>query len=87
MVTTSTTSTIISDTTNTFINPLSSTEHKDILSNTSFANQQQHPQPSKQDIINNLIELAKQEQAKGNTSITSDKLDKLQSILQNKTKE
>ncbi|CCG23399.1 hypothetical protein CORT_0D05600 [Candida orthopsilosis Co 90-125] len=85
MVTTTTTSTITSDTTNTFINPLPPTEHKDILSNTSFANQQQHPQPSKQDIINNLIELAKQEQAKGNTSITSDKLDKLQSILQNKT--
>lgn len=42
---------------------------------------------SKQDIIDNLIKLARQEQAKGNTSITSDKLEKLQTILEKKDKE
>ncbi|KAI5962630.1 uncharacterized protein KGF55_003706 [Candida pseudojiufengensis] len=42
---------------------------------------------SKQEIINNLLNLAKQEQAKGNSSITSDKIDKLQTILSKKQKE
>ncbi|KAI5957205.1 hypothetical protein KGF54_000133 [Candida jiufengensis] len=44
-------------------------------------------QPSKQEIINNLLNLAKQEQAKGNSSITSDKLNKLQDILSKKQEE
>ncbi|KAI5964397.1 hypothetical protein KGF57_001070 [Candida theae] len=69
---TSTTTTISENNTNTVINQLP-TEHRDT----------KHPQPSRQEIINNLLELARQEQAKGNTSVTSDKLDKLQSVLQN----
>ncbi|CAK9437311.1 uncharacterized protein LODBEIA_P16890 [Lodderomyces beijingensis] len=42
--------------------------------------------PSRQEIIDNLLSLARQEQAKGNSSITSDKLDKLQSILEEKNR-
>ncbi|CAX40208.1 conserved hypothetical protein [Candida dubliniensis CD36] len=37
--------------------------------------------PRQQEIINNLLLLAQKEQQKGNTSITSDKLDKLTSLL------
>jgi len=89
VATTTATSTITSDTTtsnnnNAFVNqplPPPSTEYKAFFPSTSsLANQ--HHQLSKQEIINNLIDLARQEQAKGNTSITSDKLDKLQGILE-----
>lgn len=57
-------------------------DYQDLFSNPSLVKTQQPPS-SREEIINNLIELAKQEQAKGNTSVTSDKLDRLQSILQN----
>ncbi|KAI5970663.1 hypothetical protein CANMA_000254 [Candida margitis] len=83
MVTTTTTATILSDT-NTFIDQVATDNKKTPLPASFAGQQQQQQQPSRQDIINNLIQLAKQEQAKGNTSITSDKLDKLQSVLNNK---
>ena len=40
-----------------------------------------NPDSRQQEIINNLLLLAQKEQQKGNTSITSDKLDKLTSLL------
>lgn len=84
MVTTASTITSETTTTNDNNNIFNHTpaDHQDLFSNPSLVKTQQ-PSSSREEIINNLIELAKQEQAKGNTSVTSDKLDRLQSILQN----